>query len=152
MTSDDECGLFACRPILYVENVARSIEYYVASLGFRLCWSWSDANQRFLEPGDDEVPTFAAVGRGLVQVMLSQRSQGAPGMWLHLDVHTAEQVDALHDEWIRQGAQVVEPPCLRPWGMYELRVLDPDGHTLRVSAPPRRNAEPGTAPEAAATT
>jgi predicted lactoylglutathione lyase len=70
--------------------------------------------------------------------MLSQKSQGAPGVWLHLDVHTAEQVDALHEEWARQKARILEPPSLRPWGMYEMRVQDLDGHVLRVSAPPKR--------------
>jgi len=134
--STNDGGLFDCRPILCVENVARSIEYYVGSLGFRLGWAWSDQNQRFLQPGDEMAPTFALVGRGQVQLMLSQQCQGAPGMWLHLDVHTAEQLDDLHAEWSRKGVSIDEPPLYRAWGMYEMRVRDPDGHTLRVSAPP----------------
>src|SRR5438552_1373242 len=133
----DDGGLVGCRPVLRVANVARSIEYCVGSLGFRLGWAWSDAAQRFLRPEDAPEPTFALVGRGPVQLMLAQESQGAPGMWLHLDVHTADQLDALHDEWARAGARIVEPPSGRPWGMYEMRVQDPDGHTFRVSAPPR---------------
>jgi uncharacterized glyoxalase superfamily protein PhnB len=136
----DSGGLFDCRPILCVDSVARSINYYVNSLGFRLGWSWSGKEQRFLEPEDKAEPDFALVGRGHVQFMLSQQSQGAPGMWLHLDVQTAEQLDALHDEWARKGTQIAEPPFVRPWGMYELRLRDPDGHTLRVSAPPRVSA------------
>src|SRR5438552_3050144 len=101
MSPDNHSGLFGCRPILCVENVARSIAYYVDILGFHLGWAWSDALQRFLALGDDGVPTFALVGRGLVQFMLSQKSQGAPGVWLHLDVHTAGQVDELYEEWAR---------------------------------------------------
>ena len=50
-------------------------------------------------------PTFALVGRGQVQLMLAQKCQGAPGMWLHLDVHTAERLDALYEEWTRKGAR-----------------------------------------------
>lgn len=138
MSTDDCSGLFGCRPILCVDSVARSIAYYVDSLGFRLGWTWSDKDQRFLEPGDEALPTFALVGRGQVQFMLAQKCQGAPGMWLHLDVHTAQQLDALHDEWTRRGARIVEPPSLRPWGMYEMRVRDLDDHMLRVSAPPRK--------------
>jgi uncharacterized glyoxalase superfamily protein PhnB len=133
-------GLFDCRPILCVDSVARSIDFYVNALGFRLGWAWSGADQRFLEPHDKAVPDFALVGRGPVQFMLSQQSQGAPGMWLHLDVHTASQLDALYDEWVRNGATVDEPPFVRPWGMYELRLRDPDGHTLRVSSPPPARA------------
>ncbi len=138
----EDGGLFDCRPILCVDNVAHSIAYYVDSLGFRLGWAWSDQGQRFLQPGETAPTTFALVGRGPVQFMLAQKSQGAPGMWLHLDVHTAEQLDALHEEWRRRGARIVEPPSLRPWGMYEMRVQDADGHTLRVSAPPRAEAKP----------
>ena len=41
------------------------------------------------------------------------------------------------------GESFQEPPSHRPWGMYEMRVRDFDGHTLRVSAPPRTGAEPG---------
>jgi uncharacterized glyoxalase superfamily protein PhnB len=142
MSTDDGSGLFGCRPVLRVESVARSIEYYIECLGFRLGLAWSDRDQRFLRPGDEAEPTFALVGRGQVQLMLSQKCQGAPGMWLHLDVHTADQLDALYEEWTRKGARIVEPPSCRPWGMYEMRVQDPDGHMLRVSAPPRVNAEP----------
>lgn len=141
--SDDGSGLFGWRPILCVQSVARSIEYYVDCLGFHQGWAWSDAQQRFLQPGEASDPTFALVGRGNVQLMLAQQSQGKPGMWLHLDIHTAEQLDGLHEEWARKGARVVEPPASRPWGMYEMRVQDLDGHVLRVSAPPRKPTEPG---------
>lgn len=67
MNTDDGGGLFGCRPILCVHSVARSIEYYVDVLGFRLGWSWSDGDKRFLRPGDGGTPTFALVGRGQVQ-------------------------------------------------------------------------------------
>jgi uncharacterized glyoxalase superfamily protein PhnB len=141
MKNEDISGLFACRPILSVDSVARSIQYYVNALGFHLGWAWSETEQRFLSPDDQAAPGFALVGRGKVQLMLAQKCQGAPGMWLHLDVESAEQVDALCAEWTRNGAQIIERPFVRPWGMYELRVQDPDGHTLRVSAPPGKNAE-----------
>jgi uncharacterized glyoxalase superfamily protein PhnB len=145
MNTDDGSGLFGCRPILCVQSVAHSIKYYVNSLGFRLGLSWSEAEMRFLQPEDEAEPTFAILGRGQVQLMLSQKSQGAPGMWLHLDVHTPGQLEALYAEWARKGARILEPPSSRPWGMYEMRVQDPDGHMLRVSAPPRQSAEPAAA-------
>jgi len=137
MSNNDDSGLFDCRPILCVTNAARSIEYYVEVLGFRLGWAWSGDEQRFLKPGERIDITFALVGRGPVQLMLSQQSQGAPGMWLHLDAQTAEQLDALHATWSERGARIVEPPSVRPWGMYEMRVQDLDGHVLRVSSPPQ---------------
>ena len=95
MTNRDTSGLYDVRPILSVDNVTRSIHYYVGALGFRLAWAWSTAEQRFLQPGEEIEIGFALVGRGPIQFMLSHQSQGAPGMWLHLDVDTAEQLDAL---------------------------------------------------------
>lgn len=136
----DRGGLSGCRPILCCENVARSIRYYVDQLGFFVGWAWSDTGQRFLHIGDTEPPTFALVGRGVVQFMLAEQCQGAPGMWLHLDVDAAAQLDALHEEWQRNGARIIEPPSIRPWGMYEMRVQDLDGHTLRVSSSPYEGA------------
>lgn len=133
----DDSGLFDCRPILCVESVTQSIDYYVKSLGFTLGWAWSGDESRFLHHWESVPPTFALVGRGKVQFMLSEKSQGAPGMWLHLDVQSAEQLDTLFEEWSRKGANIIEPPSVRPWGMYEMRVCDPDGHTLRVSSSPR---------------
>lgn len=137
MSHDDGSGLSGCRPILCVENVPRSIEYYVGSLGFCLGWAWSTQEARFLQHWEDVAPTFALVGRGHVQFMLSEQSQGVPGMWLHLDVDSAAQLDALFEEWKAKLAEVFEPPSVRPWGTYEMRVRDRDGHVLRVSAPPR---------------
>ena len=137
MGEDRGGGMFDCRPILCVENAARSIQYYVEALGFHLGWAWSNEKQRFLEFGDLDAPAFALVGRGHVQLMLSEKSQGAPGMWLHLDVHSADELDAFYSEWTRKQARIIEPPSVRPWGMYEMRVEDLDGHVLRVSAPPR---------------
>jgi uncharacterized glyoxalase superfamily protein PhnB len=132
----DESGLFGCRPVLRVDSVERSLAYYVGSLGFHLGLAWIEPEQRFLQHGETAAPDFAIIGRGNVQLMLCRQGQGEPGMWVHLDVHTAEQLDALHNEWSRNSAMVVEPPSLRAWGMYEMRVRDLDGHTFRVSAPP----------------
>ncbi len=130
--------LFACRPILCVEDVGRSLAYYRDALGFTIGWRWSDAQQGFLDEGDDsaEVGT-ALVGRDEVQFILVRQGQGQSGMWLHLDVDTAEEVDQLHREWTAGGASIDEPPSLRPWGTYEMRVQDLDGHVFRVSSPPK---------------
>jgi uncharacterized glyoxalase superfamily protein PhnB len=140
MSTNDIRGLFGCRPVLCVDNVARSIACYVDVLGFRLGLTWSEKEQRFLSPGEACAPTFAILGLGLVQIMLSQQSQGAPGTWLHLDAHSADYVDELYNEWTPKGAHILEPPSLRAWGMYEMRVQDLDKHVLRISAPPRKSA------------
>lgn len=130
--------IFSCRPVLYADNVGRSLAHYRDVLGFTVGWRWSDSRQTFLEDGEEseEVGT-ALVGRDQVQFILVRQAQGRPGMWLHLDVDHADEVDRLHQEWLNHGATISEPPSLRPWGTYEMRVQDLDGHILRVSSPPK---------------
>jgi uncharacterized glyoxalase superfamily protein PhnB len=136
-------GISGCRPILYADSVSASLRYYSEVLGFKVGFRWSDRRQAFLESGmeagADEVG-FALVFRDSAQLMLCQKGQGQPGMWLHLDVETPEEVDALHRQWSQNGARIIEPPEIRPWKNYEMRVADLDGHVLRVASPGKPSA------------
>jgi len=131
-------GISGCRPILYADSVSASLRYYSEVLGFNVGFRWSDKKQAFLAPGTeaegDEVG-FALVFRDSVQLMLSQKGQGHPGMWLHLDVETPDEVDALYRQWSQNGARILEAPDNRPWKNYEMRIADLDGHVLRVASP-----------------
>jgi uncharacterized glyoxalase superfamily protein PhnB len=121
------------RPILSVADLPASLTYYTEKLGFTCAWTWVPG-QGF---GGAAAPELAQLTRGHCVLMLAQRQQGAPGMWVHLDLESPAELAALHDEYTRSGATVVEPPADRPWGMREMRVQDPDGHTFRIAAPLR---------------
>ena len=139
MHKKENPGLFGIRPVLCVENVSRAIEYYVNKLEFNLGWAWDVNQQRFLEIGEKGNIGFALVGcNETIQLMLSEQSQGQPGMWIHLDVDSAANLNKLYEKWMRNGAKITEPPSVRPWGTYEMRVEDLDGHTFRVSSPPEK--------------
>jgi uncharacterized glyoxalase superfamily protein PhnB len=130
--------IFDCRPVLHVDDVGRSLAHYRDVLGFTVGWRWSDRRQTFLEDGDEsEDVGTALVGRDKVQFILVRNAQGRPGVWLHLDVDEPDNIDGLYQEWLHAGATILEPPSVRPWGMYETRIQDLDGHVLRVSSPPR---------------
>jgi predicted lactoylglutathione lyase len=138
MSSTQTEAIFGCRPNLLVNDVGASVEFYRSALGFTVGWHWSDRQARFL--GSDERPApgepgTALVGRDRAQIILTQAADVC-GTRLHLDVHTPALVDQLFDEWTNRGTAIAEAPTLRPWGMYEMRVEDPDGNVLRVSAPP----------------
>ncbi|MET9631344.1 VOC family protein [Lentzea sp. NPDC006480] len=130
--------IFACRPNLLVGDLFGSLRFYADALGFAIGWEWSDRSGRFLrdgehcEPGE---PGTALVGRDGVQIILTQLA-GDHTTRLHLDVEAATQVDELFEEWRGRGVDIAEPPFVRPWGMYEMRLHDPDGNVLRVSSPP----------------
>ena len=109
-------------PILNVANLARSVRYYVDTLGFTNAEWGSDA--------------FTCVMRDGASIYLSQDGQGQPGTWVWLGV---EDVESLHDEYRQSGATILEPPKNFPWA-YEMKVGDPDGHVLRFGSDPKDEA------------
>jgi|SRR5579859_5326984 len=131
-------AITGCRPNLLVTDLDGSLRFYAERLGFHVGWHWSDRRGRFFDKGEDAEPGepgTAIVSRDGVQLLLTQLD-GPRGTWLLFDVPTADQVDALFQEWTERGAVITEPPSLRPWGVYEMRLADPDGHVLRVGSPP----------------
>jgi catechol 2,3-dioxygenase-like lactoylglutathione lyase family enzyme len=128
-------ALAGCRPNLLVDDVAASLRFYADVLGFRVGWRWSDPLGRFLDADEPGPTDTAQVGRDKVLIIFTE-NPGPHTTWLHLDVHSAAQVDALFEEWTGRGAVIAEPPSLRAWGMYEMRLHDPDGNVLRVSSYP----------------
>lgn len=103
-------------PILYASDFARSMTYFMDTLGFRKLWDWGTP------------PTFGAVARDQVELFLCLQSQGQPGTWLSVFV---DDVDELHDEIAARGAVIKRPPTDESWGMREMQVECPDGHVLR---------------------
>ncbi len=106
-------------PILNVQDVPASLEYYVEKLGFK----------KQFEHGDP--PTFAAVERDGCTIMLAQGEQGHPGTWIYVAV---TDVNALHADLVARGAMINDPPSDRPWLMREMLVQDPDGHQIRIGS------------------
>ena len=122
-TSLGQAGLrtrFECaNPILRIDDMSRSVRYYVDVLGFSNA-DWG---------GDD----FTLVTRDGAGIYLSEGDQGQPGTWVWIGV---DDVAALYDEYTSRGAIIAEPPRNFPWA-YEMKVQDPDGHILRFGSDPR---------------
>jgi uncharacterized glyoxalase superfamily protein PhnB len=113
-------------PILNVNNVTVSLDYYCNTLGFQEVFHWSR---------EDAPPwTFAQVCRGHFFVYLCQGAQGGPGMWMYLNLASPEDLAALYQEYQAQAAKIMEPPTDKPWGMREMLIADVDGHILRIGA------------------
>lgn len=109
-------------PILNVANLARSVQYYVDTLGFTNAdWAMDD---------------FTCVTRDGATIYLSEGDQGHPGTWVWLGV---EDVEALHDEYRQSGARILQPPKNFPWAC-EMKVGDLDGHVLRFGSDTRDDA------------
>ncbi len=110
-------------PILNVSSVEKSIAHYTQVLGFKADWDW---------PADEADKTFASVTNGAVTVFLCEGGQGGAGVWTFYHV---ANIDALHRNYRKTGAEVMQEPRDEPWGMREMLVKDIDGHVMRIAQP-----------------
>ena len=111
-------------PYFPVPDVASIGAYYRDVLGFRCEYAAGDP------------PEFALCVRGASSIMfrrvanagLISPNEKQGGTW---DVFLwVDDVDALHDELTRKGADVVYAPVVQHYGMKEFAVRDPNGYVL----------------------
>ena len=122
-------------PILSVDSVDRSLAYYQDCLGFKIGFRWSDTSNAMLKNGDLEPTTFASNYLEEIEIFLSQRNQGNPGMWLCLNYVNKANLISFLDRVKKTGALIKGDLELKPWGLYEALISDLDGHFLRFGAP-----------------
>src|ERR1041385_8920826 len=103
-------------PILYSENISRSIAYYMDQLAFDDKWYW------------DHPATFGGVSKDEIRIFFCLKAQGHPGTWIAINLHN---VDEYYETIKARGAKIVSPPEDKPWFMREMLVEDPDGHIIR---------------------
>ncbi len=106
-------------PILCVDDMAKSLEFYVDTLGFKKA-DWGDDN-------------FTSINRDNVGIYLCKQGQGLPGTWVWIGFDG--DILALHEELKSKGATIKLPPTNFSWA-YEMQVQDPDGHILRFGTDP----------------
>lgn len=117
-------------PVLGVRNVRRSAEHYRDVLGFAL-----DPVDGVFAPSPAEPDgVYAIVKRAGVWIHLQIRRGDLPERpraAFERDVYVyVDDVDALHDEFERRAAAILEKPHVAPHGIRELVVEDLDGYRL----------------------
>jgi predicted enzyme related to lactoylglutathione lyase len=103
-------------PVFRVKDVDASIAYYLNALGFELRWRAGDG--------------FACVAREKCSIFLTHDNQSQPRMWVWIGV---EDVRALHDEYVKSGGKIRNPPNNFEWAL-EMQVEDLDGNVLRIGS------------------
>ena len=103
-------------PILYSDDVSRSLTYYIEKLAFDEQWEW------------DHPTTFGGVSKDRVRIFFCLKGQGSPGTWFAVNV---ENVDEYYEIIKARGAKILSPPKDMEWFMREMLVEDPDGHIIR---------------------
>jgi len=107
-------------PMLAVQNVVASVDFYVERLGFEESMI-----------SDDE--QFAIIVHSNLAILLRQAlaDQQIPKSELYVWVENADEVfAALKDRLALLAPDCLKPPFDLPYGMREFHVTDPDGHAL----------------------
>ena len=112
-------------PILRVDSLAASVEYYVTVLGFKIDWY--------------EAPVIASLSRDRCCLFLVQGDQGHTGRWAWIGVNDAA---ALFEELVPKGARIRHPPTNYYWGL-EMQVEDLDGNVLRLASDRKKDVANG---------
>lgn len=112
-------------PILRVQDLSASVDYYVKILGFKVTWHY---------PG-----IIASVARDRCNMMLCEGNQGHPGAWVWIGV---EDIELLFEEYKSKGAKIRNPPSNYEWA-YEMQIEDPDGNVLRMGSEPKADQPVG---------
>lgn len=111
-------------PVFLVEDVRLAAEHYRDKLGFEL-------TSYFGEP-----PEFTIVTRDGVKIALSRLEKGRGGSnrkWKEeaIDAYIwVSDLEALHRQFERLGANLLGPPVTRIYGLREIEVRDLDGYLI----------------------
>lgn len=114
------------RVLLRPRDFEASVAFYEQGVGLVRYRDWGEAPHRgvvyFLGGGYLEV-TEGGGGRG--DGGGSALASGAVRMWLQV-----EDAEEAREELAARGIAIAAEPELRPWGLIEMKVLDPDGLEL----------------------
>jgi lactoylglutathione lyase len=109
-------------PILYVDDVARSIHFYTESLGFVVSYRWPEEGET----------AFAFLKLDPLGIAVSRRRREHEGRDFELCLYT-DDADLAAEELRRAGAAEVQPPQDEPWGERRMYVRDPDGNLVHIA-------------------
>jgi lactoylglutathione lyase len=83
-------------------------------------------------------PAYASLRLGEVRIGACESDAVAPA-WRAIPAGTeivieVDDIHAFRDDAVRAGISLDEDLAERPWGLIDLRVVDPDGYYLRFTA------------------
>lgn len=107
-------------PNLAVRDVPAAQARYRDTLGFGVNWIWED--------------NFGSVGRDRVELFLYEEDEPKPGICSIF----VDDVEEIYERCRPSGCVVSE---LKPWGVREFSVKDPDGNVFRIGHSEERPAE-----------
>ena len=121
--------------ILYVSDVASSLEFYERALGQRRRFVHESGQYAELDTGPTALglashELAAANVPGLYRP--ERRAGGQPTFEV---CFVTDNVQAAFDRAVEEGAAAVSPPQTKPWGQDVAYVRDPDGNLVEIASP-----------------
>jgi lactoylglutathione lyase len=121
--------------ILYVRNVAVSVEMYERAFGQRRRFVHESGEYAELDTGET---TLSFASHGLAESNLPDVFRRPDGATTAFEVcFVTEDVAGAYDRAVREGAEPVTPPQTKPWGQDLAYVRDPDGNLVELASPAR---------------
>ena len=117
--------------VLLVDDVAGQLEYYRDKLGFEgHAWEANPGHYGYASRGGCSVH-FCCVA----DAPAKPNSRSIPPDMFDLYVYV-DDVEALHAELVKRGAEIVNGPVHTEYGMHDFRVRDPEGYILAFGKVP----------------
>ena len=101
-----------------VAELERALRFYRDILGFAVSFTNGDP------------VSFAVINQGGAQLHLCVQPLKAGSSHAHLMV---DDVNAVYEQLVREGATVRQAPKLQPWGLRDIVIADPDGNTFEIA-------------------
>src|SRR5215210_5139011 len=122
---EDRHGGASSRVLLRPADFERSFRFYAQTLGLHIYREWGSG------------PTRGVVfflGGGFLELSGSSNTTSSEKVSLWLQVR---DVDAVGRKLKDSGAEIIEAPVDKPWGLREMRIQDPDGVRLIIVDVPK---------------
>lgn len=108
-------------PSLKVKSIEAGVAFYSEVLGFSKDWSY-----------EKDGYSVAGISRDGLSIYLSEGSEGTRVGWIWIGLED----DSLFDRIMASAAEIVQEPKNYSYAC-EMRIKDPDGHTLQLGTEPR---------------
>ena len=121
--------------ILYVGDVAASLDFYERALGQRRRFVHESGQYAELDTGPTAL-ALAARELAAANVPGLYRPERRTGAQPTFEVcFVTDDVQAAFEQATREGAEEVTPPQTKPWGQDVAYVRDPDGNLVELASP-----------------
>jgi lactoylglutathione lyase len=121
--------------ILYVRDVAASVELYERAFGQRRRFVHESGDYAELDTGET---TLSFASHELAESNLPDAFRRPDGATTAFEVcFVTDDVAGAYEQAVREGAEPVTRPHTKPWGQDVAYVQDPDGNLVELASPAR---------------